>query len=64
MRITVSYDELTCEITRKTSCEQPTAHGLSDTATLAVWGMPKGDGTADDLAFCARSTPHPRRYSR
>lgn len=64
MRITVSYDEVTCEITRTTNGERPTSHGFSDLATLAAWRMPEGGRNLHEVGSCAQSTPHPRRYSR
>jgi len=63
MKITVSYDDLTCDITRKNNSERCTAHALTDIATLASWNFPKPPLKAHDASGCARSTPHPRRYS-
>lgn len=63
MRITVSYDEFSCEITRTTNCERPTSHGFPDIAPLAAWRMPEGGRTLNEVGSCAQSTPHPRRYS-
>ncbi|GFO69723.1 hypothetical protein GMLC_33020 [Geomonas limicola] len=64
MRITASYNDLTCDITRNHTSEGLAARSLADFTTLAAWSTPKPCLYAATASACARSTPHPRRYSR